>query len=116
MAGLDRDTLSALETEVPWERFIGEDLFGNDAYDPPVMLRCVVTNQSHEYGATDNQGQQDEQRVTRIDLFTNYGPVGVKDRIAHGGKTFYVQSASTGHDERGIPLYHEVSAATVQRG
>ena len=114
--GLSRDFLAMLQARVAWEKYTGDDQWGNNVYDPPVVIEAFVGTMNRTYGAEDGQGQQDAEEVLSVDLITDYKGIGTKDRITINSRPMNVATADVVHDQQGEPLFQNVTVDTRQRG
>lgn len=114
--GLDAGFLSMLEGRVSWEKMLGEDAFGNESYDLPVIIEAYIGDFIESFGYQDGNHMREGVQVWTTTLFTNYKGIQARDRFLVGTRTMYATSVSTGQDEQGNPLYHEVEVSTVKKG
>lgn len=114
--GLDRDFLSMLEGTVEWHPLSGEDLFGNETYETPQTIAAFIGDLKVELGAADNQNTQSPQTVYTCEVMTDSVGVRPRDKFVFDGREMYVTSVSTGRDEFGQELYHQVQTTNIRRG
>lgn len=115
--GLSADFLAMLQARPSWERYTGDDQFGNNLYAPPVVIEAFVGSLSQRAGGQDGQGTQDPEQVGDLDLITDYRGIGVKDRLTlQDGPVVHVVSTEVVHDALGAPLFQNVTATSTPRG
>lgn len=115
--GLDASFLQMLEGRPSWERYTGDDAWGNNLYAAPVVVEAFVGTLKKQPGQQDGQGSQDAEEVGSVDLLTDFRGVGSKDRFTlQTGVVVHVESVDTVHDALGAPLFHQITATTTERG
>lgn len=108
--------LKLLKGRPQWERYTGDDSWGNNVYASPETIEAFVGTTQVASGAQDGQGVQEQEEVYTVDLITDYKGIKVKDRMTIDARPMYVESAEVVHDAFGAPLYQNVTLTTRKRG
>jgi hypothetical protein len=117
--GLDRAFLALLQGRFTLVPLGSEDEWGNTVYGAPIPDRAAYIGSVEEVFGTDaNQNRQEDVRVFRVPLTTDFYGIKVRDKILLDGdpRDFYVVDVRTNHDEYGADYYQNVTAETTERG
>ena len=122
MAGLDRSFVLMLRTTYFVEKRLDPDQWGNEQYAAyytvPGMATVPLTS---SLGTDDSHDKRQKTVVHTGGLMLNFVGSGVapSDRIREGnaeGDPLVVESAQTFYDDKGEPLYQEVTVTSEPKG
>lgn len=114
--GLDRDFLTMLQAPFVLERRIGEDLWGNDAYDDPEEHNAYIEPATVTFGTGDSGGRQEKKAVAETQMITDAIGIQLEDRVTFDSTAYIVTGVENVRGEFGEDLYQTVTVENQKRG